>query len=171
MLQLAGGEGGPTTAPPGVPAPYPGALVSRSIQRGHGNGVRTKDRPLQAASRQMASHKACKSKVFQNPRLDELKERCTAAADVPQAAGSTRDDYREFAQLVFAVVIGQVPDTFRRSGAVHHARRMAKALYAAKIVLLEEPVSTYAVSGESTARTRPVRVLCLCQSRVRVILR
>ena len=77
------------------------------------------------------------AEVFQDPRLDELKEWCTETADVLQAAGGARDDYRELAQLVLAVVTGQVPDTFRRPGAVHHARWMAKALYAVKIVLLK----------------------------------
>ena len=85
----------------------------------------------------MASHRARRSEVFQDPRLDELKERCTATANVLQATGDTRDDSREFAQLVLAVTIGQVPDTFRRSGALHQARWMAKALYAVKVVFLK----------------------------------
>jgi hypothetical protein len=46
-----------------------------------------------------------------------------------RTAEGTRDDYREFAQLILVATTGRVTSGFRLSGAFDQARRMAKGIY------------------------------------------
>ena len=52
----------------------------------------------------------------------------------------SRDDYREFGELILVYLGGQQDIHFKRPGAIHKARFMAKAISGTKIVLHEDDV-------------------------------
>ena len=51
-----------------------------------------------------------------------------------------RDDYREFVELCIVFLGGTQSIAFKRPGAIHKARWMAKLLYAIKIILLQDHI-------------------------------
>lgn len=59
------------------------------------------------------------------------------------ALPTRRDDYKEFIELCLVFLDGEVPErraTFKRPGALHKARWMAKLIYAIKICLFETQI-------------------------------
>ena len=55
-----------------------------------------------------------------------------------------RDDYKEFTELCHAFLVGEDEDKqviFKRPGAIHNARWMAKLLYSIKICLIEKQIA------------------------------
>ena len=66
-----------------------------------------------------------------------------------------RDDYKEFADLCLVFLGDKDQINFRKPGAVHKARWMAKLLYAIKICLLEDPILELAPGTIATRQQFP----------------
>lgn len=70
-----------------------------------------------------------------------VEEWKAAALDILKSQlDQKRDDYREFVQLCITFLDGTEGTKFKRPGALHKARWMAKVLYSIKICLLEGPI-------------------------------
>ncbi|KAL1378520.1 hypothetical protein pipiens_015530 [Culex pipiens pipiens] len=67
----------------------------------------------------------------------------------------TRDDYKELLELTL-VVLGETPEkfTFKKPGPIHHARWMAKMLYAIKIYLLREQGCLFELTREEVKQLK-----------------
>lgn len=80
-----------------------------------------------------------------------------AEACVRAAVNHQRDDYKEFAELCLYFLCGAPTQyTFRRPGALHKARWMAKLLYAIKIVCLENQLSMLPPGTVTTKAQVPI---------------
>ncbi|KAG0714561.1 Retrovirus-related Pol polyprotein from type-1 retrotransposable element R2 [Chionoecetes opilio] len=76
--------------------------------------------------------------IINDPRLadhDEWKR--TTLEALAKAAATTRDDYKELVELTAKAIKGEVPTTFRKPGAHHYARWMAKAIYTLKMTMFK----------------------------------
>ncbi|KAG0710846.1 hypothetical protein GWK47_021956 [Chionoecetes opilio] len=76
--------------------------------------------------------------IINDPRLadhDEWKR--TTLEALAKAAATTRDDYKELSELTAKAIKGEVPTTFRKPGAHHYARWMAKAIYMLKMTMFK----------------------------------
>ena len=85
------------------------------------------------------------------PFVDKCREH------VLQIAGSEssfrRDDYKEFAELCLVFLDGEAGEhkvTFKRPGALHKARWMAKLIYSIKICLFEQQIADFPRSTITT---------------------
>lgn len=77
--------------------------------------------------------------IINDPQLadhDEWKRMTTEA--LAKATEVTRDNYKEFAELTAKAIKGEVPTTFHKPGAHHHARWWAKAIYTLKITMFKD---------------------------------
>lgn len=70
-------------------------------------------------------------------------------------SGFPRDDYKELLELTL-VALGETPDKFswKKPGPVHHARWMAKMIYAIKIYLLRDHGSSFGLTGEEVKQVK-----------------
>ena len=65
------------------------------------------------------------------------RERILKFAESKLAQGNHRDDYKEFLEIAIVCLGGSLPGfNFKKPGAFHHARWMAKVLYCLKIWML-----------------------------------
>lgn len=79
--------------------------------------------------------------ILNDPRLAYHDEWKRITLETPaKAPKTTRDEYKEFAELTAKNIKGVVPTTFRKPGAHHHARWMAKAIYMVKITMFKDEV-------------------------------
>lgn len=86
------------------------------------------------------------AKYIDNEKSNEIIDFCKDQLKLKQ----TRDDYREFLELMILFLGGNIPKTlkfakdrkFAPPGPIHHARWMAKAIYSMKIFLFREQLRT-----------------------------
>ena len=91
---------------------------------------------------------------------DDTTEKLQAMLDRPTKDQFLREDYKELAQLVL-VVLGAGPSLprFRRPGACHHARWMAKVLYYLKMYMFAEQLG---YSSDERVRRMVTFVTLIC---------
>ena len=81
---------------------------------------------------------ATTDELFQDPLLNKLRQEMLGYLPGALETQQPRDDYQEFLRLSFWFLGGHKgSESFRAPGPTHHARWMAKAIYALKIFLFK----------------------------------
>jgi hypothetical protein len=95
-----------------------------------------------SASQRLSRFDATKFNENVKPFIDKCREHVIQIAT--SESSFRRDDYKEFAELCLVYLDGEVAEqnvTFKRPGALHKARWMAKLIYSIKICLFEQQIA------------------------------